>query len=115
MKTELPDFDVLVRMAREEPERLEALRKELTQSIIQSAKTEDSRRRLEGLQFQVDMMREKSGTPLAACIRISEMMARSLGELHRSMVAPEEVTDRERGPAADVIPLRRKEEPLAVD
>lgn len=106
MKTELPDFDVLVNMARHNPTGLETLRVQLTQAVIDASDTDTKRRRLEGLQFQVDMERERAGTPLAACIKISEMMCRSLADLHRSMVAPDE-TEPLRPRTADIIPISR--------
>lgn len=89
MKTHLPAFDVLVHMARNDPEGLETLRRSLTEAVIAAASSDNMRRRLQGLQFRVDMERERAGTPLGATIRISEMMCRSLADLHRSMVAPE--------------------------
>ena len=88
MKRKLPAFDVLVDMARNHPERLESLRTELSQNIIDNAANETQRKRLAGLQFQIDMERERSRTPLQATIRISEMMCQSLAELHKSMVTP---------------------------
>ncbi|MEM7100397.1 MAG: DUF3135 domain-containing protein [Pseudomonadota bacterium] len=88
MKRKLPAFDVLVDMARNDPERLEALRAKLTQDIIDNAHSEQQKKRLAGLQFQVDMERERSRTPLQATIRISEMMCHSLADLHKSMVTP---------------------------
>ncbi len=76
-------------MARNDPQGLEALRKSLTEAVIDAASNEITRQRLKGLQFKVDMECEKARTPLAACIRISEMMCRSLADLHRSMVEPD--------------------------
>ena len=94
-------------MARHNPEGLERLRRSLTDAVIASAGSEATRRRLQGLQFRIDMERQRSGTPLAACIRISEMMCRSLQELHQSIVAPETL-DYETQPAV-VLPF------LAID
>lgn len=94
----LPAFDVLVDMARNDPQGLETLRRSLTDAVIATASNDTTRRRLEGLQFRVDMERRRATTPLAATIRISEMMCRSLAELHRCMVAPE--NDYELLPAA---------------
>ncbi len=91
MSTRLPAFDVLLDLARNDPEGLEALRQTLTSSIIDAAPSEANRRRLRGLQFQVDMEREKARTPLAATIRISELMCQSLAELHRTMVTSTEI------------------------
>jgi ribosome biogenesis SPOUT family RNA methylase Rps3 len=90
MKPRLPEFDVLVDMARNDPQGLEALRRRLTRQVIDRASNDVSRRRLEGLQFQVDAERKKARSPMAACMRISEMMCQSLAELHKSMVAPAE-------------------------
>ena len=88
MRRKLPAFDVLVDMARNDPDRLEKLRQRLTRHVIDGAASEDKKRRLEGLQFRVDMERRKAGSPLAATIRISEMMCHSLADLHKSMVTP---------------------------
>ena len=88
MKRKLPAFDVLVDLARNDPKRLEDLRQNLTANVIENATNENMRRRLEGLQFRVDMERERARSPLQATIKISEMMCQSLAELHRSMVTP---------------------------
>jgi len=89
MKIRLPAFDILVDMARNDPDGLESLRRSLTDAVIAAARSENTRRRLQGLQFRVDMERRRASTPLAATIRISEMMCRSLADLHRSMVTLE--------------------------
>lgn len=91
MSTRLPAFDVLLDLARNDPQGLEELRLTLTSSIIEAAPSEANRRRLRGIQFQVDMEREKARTPLAATIRISELMCQSLAELHRTMVTSTEI------------------------
>ena len=88
MRHKLPAFDVLVDMARNDPQKLENLRLKLTSSVIEGAATEQKRKRLEGLQFRVDLERERARSPLAATIKISEMMCHSLADLHRSMVTP---------------------------
>jgi hypothetical protein len=53
------------------------------------------------------MERRKATTPLAATIRISEMMCRSLAELHRSMVSSTDERELYAGPnlAGMVIPF----------
>jgi len=88
MRRKLPAFDVLVDMARNDPQRLETLRRKLTESVIAGANTEQRRKRLEGLQFRIDLERRRARSPLAATIKISEMMCHSLAALHRSMVTP---------------------------
>lgn len=84
MKKELPEFDVLLEMAQKRPEQLESLRVELIEQIICSA-SEDVQRRLRGLQFKVDTTRRTSKTPLASCIRISQMMFDSLERLREAL------------------------------
>ncbi len=103
----LPAFDVLVDMARNDPQGLETLRRSLTDAVIAAASNDVTRRRLQGLQFRVDMERRRAHTPLAATIRISEMMCKSLADLQRSMVAvTDPPEDRERAaPRAPVLPF----------
>ena len=79
-------------LARTDPQGLEELRSSLTGAVIDNASNERTRLRLKGLQFRVDMERKRAATPMAATIRISEMMCRSLADLHRSMVSPIEET-----------------------
>lgn len=80
MYLRLPEFEVLVDMARNDPDGLEHLRRRLCNQIIDQARP-CQRRRLRGLQFQVDMERRRASTPLAALIRISAMMHASLRQL----------------------------------
>ncbi len=87
MNTRLPAFEVLVDMARNDPDGLETLRRSLTDAVIAAASSDTTRRKLKGLQFRVDLERQRAATPLAATIRISEMMCHSLAELHASMVS----------------------------
>jgi hypothetical protein len=98
-------------MARNDPEGLETLRRSLTDAVIAGASSDTTRRRLQGLQFRVDLERRRAGTPLAAAIRISEMMCHSLASLHASMVMPDEVIEAAIKPtpeqSANVVPFRR--------
>ena len=105
MKRKLPAFDVLVDMARNDPQRLETLRHRLTRAVIEGAASEQKKKRLEGLQFRVDVERKRAGSPLAATIKISEMMCHSLADLHRSMVTPL-ATDEDAVPKASATVLQ---------
>ena len=110
MKTRLPTFDVLVDMARNDPKGLETLRRSLTEAVISAATNDATKRRLKGLQFRVDMERARAATPLAATIRISEMMCRSLADLHKSMVAPDAIRGHgaaNDGPPSNVVEFGR--------
>ena len=108
MTTRLPAFEVLVDMARNDPEGLETLRRSLTNAVISTARSESSRRRLLGLQFRVDVERRRATSALAATIRISEMMCRSLADLHASFVTPlDQATDGPVAAADNVVPFPR--------
>lgn len=84
----LPTFDVLAELARNNPSGLEALRNRLTDEVIRCARNDPSRRRLMGLKFRIDMERRRSPDALAACIRLSAMMHRSLAQLQRVLAEP---------------------------
>lgn len=74
---EMPSFDELARIAKDDPAKYEEIREQLVNDLIASA-PDESQRRLRGLQFQVDMERRRSKTPMASCIAISKMMHDSL-------------------------------------
>ncbi len=90
---ELPDFDVLVNMARHNPKALEELRSRLTQQVVEAQPDPTKQQRLRGLAFQIDMKRQKARNPMAATIRLSEMMCWKLAELNRCFLKPEDVLD----------------------
>ncbi len=85
MSTRMPSFEIMAELARSDPRAFEQLRKKLTQDAIAQVRGDVRRRRLQGLQFQIDMQRRKSANPLAGCIRISQMMSASLLELHQAL------------------------------
>ena len=84
MPNNIPAFDDLVALSKQNPQELEALRTRLCDQLIDSA-PEPQRRRLRGLQFQIDMERRKASNPMAACLRISEMMHASFDELRHKL------------------------------
>lgn len=84
MQHELPDSDTLLELAKNDPEGLERVRQEACEALINDA-PERLERRLRGLQFQIDMERRRSKTPLEACIRISEMMHDSVWSLRTAL------------------------------
>ena len=84
MKSQLPEFDELMKLAQENPEQFEELRQQMCDELIQSAPSEH-RRRLRGLQFQIDMERRRAKTPMAACMKISSMMHDSFAELRDAL------------------------------
>ena len=56
---DLPDFNTLVKMASEDPEGLEKLRREMAENLINQA-PKDTQRKLRGLQFKIDMERRRA-------------------------------------------------------
>ncbi len=82
-------FEELVRMAKEEPDTFEAVRANAIQAVIESVPVR-RRTRLEGLQWRIDMVRQRSNSPLQACSKISNMMWESVvapGGLHDTIEA----------------------------
>lgn len=84
MSNALPSFDELMQLAKTDPEGLEALRTRLVEELIASAPA-NYQRRLRGLQFRIDMERLRAHSPMAACIRISNMMHESLDRLRDAL------------------------------
>jgi len=75
------DFDFWKQLAQDDPEAFEALRREKVEELIQRA-PERQRRRLQGLQWQIDQTRRLAGSPMASCLAISNMMWESLHQLN---------------------------------
>ena len=71
------DFDTWSELAKTDPGAFEALRLEAIEAVIASA-PEANRERLRRLQWRIDQERRLARTPMAACVRISRMMWRSL-------------------------------------
>ncbi|MDX2503306.1 MAG: DUF3135 domain-containing protein [Gammaproteobacteria bacterium] len=84
MDNQLPDVSELIRLAKEDPEGLEQLRKKLCSQLIDNA-PKHYQRRLKGLQFQIDMERRRSNNPLHSCIKISQMMLESYQSLQNAL------------------------------
>ncbi len=70
-------FDAMVDMAKDNPDGFEYLRQQMIDEIIDDA-PEKNRRRLIGLQWRGDQERRLARTPMAACIRMSNMMWESV-------------------------------------
>lgn len=84
LQSKLPEFDELLKLAENNPEELEKLRRTLVDQVIQQA-PERLRRRLQGLQFQIESQCKIAGSPMAACIKISEMMHESFAQLRYAL------------------------------
>ena len=84
MRFTLPNFDEMLNLADNNPEELERLRSAAIEDVIDNAPAH-MERRLRGLQFQIDAQRDMSKTPMASCIKISEMMHESFSRLRHSL------------------------------
>jgi hypothetical protein len=76
-KTAEMNFDAWSEMARNDPQRFEAMRLAAIEAVIEGA-PEANRERLRRLQWRIDQERRLARTPMGACVRISRMMWRAL-------------------------------------
>lgn len=97
---QLPPFEELAELAKNDPVALEQLRVKFSEALIASA-PEAAQARLRGLQFQIDAQRRAAKNPVAACIRISAMMHDSLQQLNDALTG----SDKTLRESADILPL----------
>jgi hypothetical protein len=81
---DIKDFDEWAALAKSDPAAFEAKRRAAIEALIDSA-PEQHRQRLRGLQFRVDMERQRASNPLSATIRISNMMWSAFGDLREAL------------------------------
>lgn len=81
LSTKLVDFEKWVDLANTDPEQFEAMRRAAINEFLDSVSGE-RRLQLQRLQWRVDRVRERSATPLAATIAISQMMWDAFYHLH---------------------------------
>lgn len=89
MLKELPDFDYLKSLAQDNPEALEALRRDLCQRLIDRAPAR-LRQRLNGLMFRIDMETRRSKNAIHSCVTLSRMMMDSFSDLHEALMNVEQ-------------------------
>lgn len=76
------DFDEWAQLAKQDKVAFEQKRDATLKQLIETyASNDNDLRRLNGLQFQINMIRQKHKSPMGACIAISEMMMDKLYEL----------------------------------
>ncbi len=71
------DFDEWAELARSDPQAFELKRTNTIEAVIDSAPRRN-RQQLRRVQWKLDRIRETSATPLAACIRMQELMWESM-------------------------------------
>jgi hypothetical protein len=89
------DFDEWKSLAQNDPATFETRRQQYLEAFIENAPLE-KRRRLRGLQWQIDQTRNLAGSPLASCIAISNMMWDSLYQLNQQQRELSTVTPAQR-------------------
>lgn len=90
------DFDAWRALASRDPARYEALRDRVIEAAIRRAPKE-RQHRLRCLQWRIDAVRRRARNPLAAAIRISDMMSESAARLSEALngqTAPDRGTAR---------------------
>jgi len=80
----LPDHETLSELAENSPDKLELILRENIAALIEQT-SGSHRRRLQGLQFQIDVQRKLAKNPVDSCVRISRMMHDSFIELDRAL------------------------------
>ena len=80
----LPDHETLSELAVNSPDKLECILRENIAELIDQT-SGSHRRRLQGLQFQIDIQRKLAKNPVDSCIRISRMMHDSFIELNKAL------------------------------
>jgi hypothetical protein len=73
----LIEFDQWAELARSDPAAFEQKRAQVIEDMIQRMPPH-KQQRMRCLQWKIDRVREKAGNPVAACIKLSEMMWDSL-------------------------------------
>jgi hypothetical protein len=67
------DFDYWIALSEKNPEAFEASREACIEALILSAPAQQQKR-LRGLQWQIDVVRQRAKNPMAACAEISTVM-----------------------------------------
>jgi hypothetical protein len=80
------DFEKWAQLARDDPAEFERQREATLRATIAAAPSEH-RQRLEGLQFRLNMERQRSSTPLGACVRINSLMWAGFHRLRKELNA----------------------------
>ncbi|TCK17026.1 uncharacterized protein DUF3135 [Thiogranum longum] len=73
----LIDFDDWAELAQTDPAAFELRREQAIEELI-ARMPEHKQQRMRCLQWKIDQVRDRAGSPMAACIKLSEMMWDSL-------------------------------------
>ena len=104
------DFDEWAALARENSAAFESRRQEYIASAIAEAPPQ-YQQRLRGLQFRIDMERQRAGSALGAAIRLNAMMWSSFEDLRAALndlAHDPEVCTAPKGSGATLLPFRKR-------
>lgn len=103
------DFEAWAKLARDDPEEFERRREAVVRATIESAPPEH-RQRLEGLQFQINMERQRSGSALGACIKLNTLMWGAFSRLRKELngLANGTAPDPTPKATAQIIPMQQR-------
>lgn len=79
-KANLAEFEAWKTLAMEDPVQFEAMRLQAIEQFFAQVPS-DKQLQLRRLQWRIDRVRERAGTPLAACVELSRMMWDSFSQL----------------------------------
>jgi hypothetical protein len=80
------DFDKWAKLAQEDPVEFERQREATLRATIAAAPSEH-RQRLEGLQFRLNIERDRSGSALGSCLRLNSLMWAGFYRLRKQLNA----------------------------
>ena len=104
----LPAFDTMIRLHREDPEAPEILRQGLPSELDTNA-SNDAKRRIQALQFRIDMEFRRAGNPNAWFLKMSGMMKEAISELSNWLSSRNEAfAEKHRSHKADILQLFEK-------
>ena len=105
------DFDKWAQLAKDDPAEFERQREATLRATIAQAPSEH-RQRLEGLQFRLNLERQRAGSPLGSCVRLNSLMWAGFYRLRKELNAAARGLSQpgEARPSAEVIPFQAARE-----
>lgn len=110
---DIADFKAWAELAQNDPAGFEAAREAAVAALLAQAPTR-YRKRLEGLQWRIDRIREQADNPMAACVKLSRLMWDNVlgpsGLVEHIRQLNESGSPIKPGPSAQVLPFAQRSE-----
>jgi hypothetical protein len=103
------DFDAWSDLAERDPLAFEARRQQVLQDTIERISEGEDRRRLLGLQWRIDVIRDNASNPMAACVKLYDMMWDSVSGyngLLANLQAPQSSAPQSPHQSATILPFK---------